>query len=547
MTSTPALLRSLPAILALRMRLVSVFLLASFGFGTVLNAQPLDFQMGLPTQIKLKGQFTQVLGEVKETYYVISSEPNAGFILSTFNKKLEPVDAFKLSFPKDIKLDYSLKKAWLFGDRIILVSHCFNKALRQDQFHLWHLSLEGEILKGPVEAARNNGNGIVLDPLKTPFIGCSADQQVIYVLNVEPSLFGQTLAGIQCKMWDSELELLTNKTLNINVENQTVKVLSADFRDQNSGIVTLDLVNIPKPGIKAIPSFALNQRLYKISLPQASMVALPISAEDFPYVHQIKARWSDDSKSILAVSCLSGSFKGGIQSILVQRWNSTDTTPVHRHAFPVPATFKKSAELQNKKFRDTGTPKRPIKEVMDLQNHLVELDRDRFTVFGSIERFNREVPVGKKADEVSNDAATYTHYSQGNLILNGTWSQGVQRSIENPLDQIIQPKGIASPTGIAGLPHHNHTLVLYNDLPENMVVRNQAFKGKGVNNDNLKDTRSVLLHIDNEGRFSFYKPFADPKDQGRIYPSTLFKESNTSFVFLGSDSKSMMRLIKASY
>ncbi|MFM7913351.1 MAG: hypothetical protein ACKO9W_14315, partial [Bacteroidota bacterium] len=132
MTSTPALLRSLPAILALRMRLVSVFLLASFGFGTVLNAQPLDFQMGLPTQIKLKGQFTQVLGEVKETYYVISSEPNAGFILSTFNKKLEPVDAFKLSFPKDIKLDYSLKKAWLFGDRIILVSHCFNKALRQD-------------------------------------------------------------------------------------------------------------------------------------------------------------------------------------------------------------------------------------------------------------------------------------------------------------------------------------------------------------------------------------------------------------------------------
>ncbi|MFM8977584.1 MAG: hypothetical protein ACKOJE_05995, partial [Bacteroidota bacterium] len=138
-------------------------------------------------------------------------------------------------------------------------------------------------------------------------------------------------------------------------------------------------------------------------------------------------------------------------------------------------------------------------------------------------------------------------YSQGNLILNGTWSQGVQRSIENPLDQIIQPKGITLPTGIAGLPHHNHTLVLYNDLPENMVVRNQAFKGKGVNNDNLKDARSVLLHIDNEGRFSFYKPFADPKDQGRIYPSTLFKESNTSFVFLGSDSKSMMRLIKASY
>ncbi len=547
MISTPAQRRSFTAILASRIRMVSVLLLVSLGFGSDLNAQPLDFQMGLPTQIKLKGQFTQVLGEVKETFFVISSEPNSGFILSTFSKNLEPVNAFKLSFPKDIKLDYSLKNAWLFGDRIILLSHCFNKALRQDQFHLWHLSLEGEIIKGPVEAARNNGNGIVLGPLNTPFIGCSVDRQIIYALNVEPSLFGQTLAGIQCKMWDNELELLSNKTLNINVENQSAKVLSADFRDQNSGIVTLDLVNIPKPGIKAIPSFALNQRLYRISLLQASIVSLPINTEDFPYVHQIKARWSDDSKSILAVSSLSGSFKGGIQSILVQKWSSSDTTPVHRHAFPIPVTFKKSADLQNKKFKDTGTPKRPLKEVMDLQNQLVEMDRERFTVFGSVERFNREIPVGKKPDDVSNDAATYTYYSQGNLILNGTWSQGIQRSIENPIDQIIRPKGITLPTGIAGLPHNTQTLVLYNDLPENMVTRNQAFKGKSVNNDNLKDARTVLLHVNNEGRFSFYKPFADPKDQGRIYPSSLFKESNTAFVFLGSDSKGMMRLIKASY
>jgi hypothetical protein len=184
---------------------------------------------------------------------------------------------------------------------------------------------------------------------------------------------------------------------------------------------------------------------------------------------------------------------------------------------------------------------------MDLQNQLVELDQDRFTVFGSVERINREISVGKKPEEVSNEAATYTHYSQGNLILNGTWSQGIQRSLENPLDQVIQPKGMILPTGIAGLPHNSQTLLIYNDLPENMVVRTQAFKGKALNNSNLKDSRSVLLHIDKEGRFSFFKPFANPKDQGKIYPSGLFKESNHSFVFLGSDNKNMMRLIKASY
>jgi hypothetical protein len=547
MTSTPVLSYFEPCNSKFWRSLLALVLLSSLLTGFALNAQPLGFRMGTPTQIKLKGQFTQILGEVKETFFVISSEPNSTLFLSTFDRDMNPVGAIKVSFPKDIKLDYRLKNAWLFEDRIILLSHCFNKALRQDQFHFWHLSLEGEILKGPVEATRINGNGTVLDPLNTPFIDCSKDRKVIYALHSEPSLYGQTLAGIRCKQWDSDLELLSNKTLNVSVQNQLTKIISADFRDQANGVVALDFVGIPKPGTKAIPSFALSQRLYRISLPQTSIVPLPISHEEFPYVHQIMARWSDDSKSILAVSGLSGNFKSGIQALLLQKWNSTDTTPIHRHAFAIPPSFKKSADLQNKKFRDTGTPKRPIKEVMDLQNQLVELDQDRFTVFGSVERINREISVGKKPEEVSNEAATYTHYSQGNLILNGTWSQGIQRSLENPLDQVIQPKGMILPTGIAGLPHYSQTLLIYNDLPENMVVRTQAFKGKALNNSNLKDSRSVLLHIDKEGRFSFFKPFANPNDQGKIYPSGLFKESNHSFVFLGSDNKDMMRLIKASY
>lgn len=547
MTSTPALRRSLPTILASRISMVPVILLASLWFSSVLKAQPLNFQMGNPTEIKLKGQYVQILGEFKETYLVLSKESNSMFVLTTLGKDLAPLKSLKINFPDDAKLKYQLKSAWLLGERIILLSHCFNKALRQDQYHLWELSQEGFLQKGPVEATRINGNGIVTDPIISPVFGCSRDQRIIYALFPEPAIFGQSLAGIRCKQWDSELELLCNRSLNFPVENQIAKILSADFRDANSGIVTLDMVTIPKPGIKSIPSFALKQRLCSISVPKASIVALPINTEEFPYVHQVKGQWSDDSQSILAISSLSGSYKAGIQSLLLQKWAATDTTPVHRHAYVVPSSFKKSADLLNKKFRDTGTPKRPLKEVMDLQNQIVEIDRDRFSVFGCIERVNREVPVGKKIDEISNEEATYTHYAQGNLILHGTWSQGVQKHLENPIDQIIQPKGMLLPTGIAGLPHHTQTLMIYNDLPENMVVRHQAFKAKGMNNENLKNVKTVLLHVDNEGRFSFFKPFSNPKDQGKIYPSTIFRESKDSFIFIGSDPKGMMRLVKASY
>jgi len=547
MTSTPALLRSLPAILALRMRLVSVFLLASLGFGTVLKAQPLDFQMGNPAEIKLKGQYVQILGQVKETYLVITKESNAMFVLTTVAKDLTPLQSLRINFPDDTKLKYQLKSAWLLGNRIVLLSHCFNKALRQDQYHWWELSLEGVLQKGPVEAARINGNGTVTDPLISPVFGCSRDLKVVYALFPEPSSFGQSIAGIRCKQWDSELELLCNRSLNLSVENQIAKVLTADFSDANRGIVTLDLVSIPKPGVKSTPSLASNQRLCKISVPQASITALPIRSEENPYVHQVKGRWSDDASSILAISTLSTSYKSGIQSILLQKWSPSDTTPAHRHSYAVPASFKKSADLLNKKFRDTGTPKRQLKEVMDLSNQIVEIDRDRFTVFGCIERVNREVAVGKKSDEVSDADATYTHYAQGNLTLHGTWSQGIQKHLENPIDQIIQPKGMNMPTGILGLPHPSQTLMIYNDLPENMTVRHQAFKVKGMNNENLKEAKTVLLHVDSEGRFSFFKPFSNPKDQGRIYPSTAWMESKNAFVFVGSDSKGMMRLVKATY
>lgn len=547
MTSASAPRPMLFAILPLRIRIASVMLLTSLRFGSTLNAQPLDFQMGSPTEIKLKGQQVQILGEVKEKYLVLTKESGSGFVLTTMGKDLTPFKSLKINFPVDVKLNYQLKSGWLSGEKIIILSHCFNKALRQDQYHWWELSIDGFLVKGPIEAVRVNGNGIVTDPQNSPVFGCSRDQKVLYAIFPEPAIFGQSLAGIRCKQWDTELELLCNKTLNLSVENQTSKILNADFRDANHGLVNLNLSAIPKPGIKSLPAAAMNQRLCKISVTQSSIINLPINTEEYPYIHQVNSRWSDDSQNILAVSSLSGSFKSGIQTLLLQKWNVLDTTPIHRHTFAVPASFKKNAEQLNKKFRDTGTPKRVLKEVMDLRNQIVEIDRDRFTVFGCIERVNREVAVGKKADEVANQDATYTHYAQGNLVLQGTWSQGIQRNLENPMDQIIQPKGMPLPTGIAGLSHPAQVLMIYNDLPENMVVRNQAFKVKGMNNENLKDAKTVLLHVDADGRFSFFKPFSNPKDQGKIYPNTLFLESNHSFVFVGSDPKGMMRLVRASY
>lgn len=515
--------------------------------GIGLNAQPLDFQIGQPCEIKLKNNLTKILGKDKESYIVIGPEEANYFNLTFFNKNLAPIKSIKINFSKDIKLVYALKNAWLMDDRIILLTHCFNKSIQQDQYNLWHLSHEGKILKGPVEVTRVNGNGITVDPNAAPVIGCSRDHKIIYALTSAVPSYGQSIAGIRFKMFDSELELLYSRTMNFPVENEFAQIISADFKNEDRAILTLDFIKIAKPNTRLTAAPISNRKAFIISTISNSFTSIPISLEEYPFVHGITAQWATTQDKIIAVSALSKSYKTGIHTILTQRFNESDTASSDKIAFEMPATFKKNAELNNKKFRDTGNPKRLLKEVMDLKTDLVEINPNRFSIYASINRVNREVTVGQKPEEVSDDKAIFTHYTQGSLVLNGTWSKGIHQSFENPLDQIIHPDGFPLPTGIAALPHFENNLLVYNDLLENIQKREDNFKPKGLNNKNLKEAKSVLTFIDADGRFSYYQPFSNPKDPGNIFPFSLFKENSHDFLFLGTDIQGKMRLVRAFY
>jgi len=547
MTSTPAPLRSLPAILALRIRLVSVFLLASLGFGTALNAQPLDFQMGNPTEIKLTSPIAKILGKDKETYFVISPEKENNFNLTLFSKNLSPLKSLKIKFSNDIKLVHALRDAWLMEDRIILLTHCFNKAIQQDQYNLWHLSTDGKILRGPVEISRVNGNGKTVNAEVAPVIGCSRDRKIIYAMTSAVPTYGQRLAGIRFKLFDTELEMICNRTMNFPVENQFAQIVSVDFKDEDLAILALDFTNIPKPNTRSTSARISNRKIYIASTQTNTFSNLSIALEGIPYVQGVSAKWSHNLQSIIAVSTLSANNKAGISTLLIQRFNESDTTPSEKLLFEIPINFRKTADLNNKKFRDTGIPKRVLKEVMDLSPELVEINNERFSLYATINRVNREIPTGQKPDEVEDGKAKFTHYTQGTIILNGTWSKGIYQHFENPMDQIIQSDNSPLPTGIAPLPHFENNIMVYNDLIDNIQRRDENFKPKCLNNENLKEAKSVLTYIDEDGRFSFYQPFSNPRDPGLIYPFSVFKENLHEFLFLGTDRNGKMRLVKATY
>lgn len=515
------------------------------GFG--LNAQPLDFQIGPPCEIKLKNNLTKILGKINESYIIVGPEENNFFNLTIFNKNLNPIKTIKANFSKDQKLVYSLKNAWLMEDRIILQTHCFNKAIQQDQYDLWHLSHEGKILKGPVEIARINGNGITVDPDAAPVIGCSRDLKIIYSLTSAVPNYGQSIAGIRFKMFDNELELIYSRTMNFPVENEFARIISADFKNEDRALLMLDFIKIAKPNSRSSTAPISNRKAFNVSTMGNTFSSIPMALEEFPFVHGITALWSASQNKIISVSALSKTFKSGINTILIQKFNESDTTPTEKFTFEIPASFKKNAELNNKKFRDTGNPKRPLKDVMDLSTEILEINANRFSIYATINRVNREVPVGQKPQEVADKNALYTHYTQGSLILNGTWSKGIHQCFENPMDQIINADGFPLPTGIASLPHYENNLIISNDLLENIQRREENFKPKGLNNKNIKNAKSVLTFIDADGRFSFYQPFSNPKDPGNIYPFSVFKENSHDFIFLGTDINGKMRLVKAFY
>ena len=513
----------------------------------VLHAQPLKFQAGPTTDIDLDNDKFRIIGRYKETFLVICPTQGPEFTLAIFDQKLKLISNLEIDFPKDIKLIHRLQNAWLVDGKLILLTHCYNQSIKQDQYNLWQLSEAGILIKGPVEIARQPGNGIVVEPQDQPVISSTLDGKALFGITRTVAAYGQSVTGIDIKIFDSELEKINHKIINYPAENKSARVGATEMQKENLGCLVMDFETIPKPGTKGnqvkIPDF----RICTFDLAAILPKLLPINTEELPFVHGVKATWSRNKKDLMVVSCLSSSHKLGIQNILIQRFNPSDSTPSKTLTFQIPPSFKKAADLNNKKFRDTGTPKRTLKEVMDLETQIIELDDQRFTIYASIERVNRQVPTGEKPNRVEDRKAIYTYYSQGNLILNGTWADGIYHYYENPMNHSIVPKNSPSPHGINGIPHFDNNLMVYNDLLENMRSRDENFKCLNVNEDNVIESKSVLLHIDPRGRFNFHLPFADPTDAVRIYPKSVFRNSAGEFIFLGCNHKCKLRLIKAAY
>ena len=513
----------------------------------VLHAQPLKFQAGPAADLQIDNRYYKIVGQYKEAYLVICPNLKADFQLALFDKNLQPLRNLLVRFPQDQKLVHSLQNAWLVEDKIILLTHTYNRSIQYDQYHLWQMSEEGTLVRGPVEFARHRGNGIVIDPETKPVFGCSQDKKTLFAFSGLVSNYGQTNSGFQVTVVDNELETIMFRTINIPVDNQSARILEADLLDQKNGYVVLNFENLPKPGTKSSAAKIPNLALYKLSLAAPQAEALVLKTEEHPFVHGIYAKWSSYGSHLLVASNLAPSHKSGIQSIHFQKFGLSDTLPLSKHSFAIPAGFRKTAETNNKKFKDTGTPKRYLKEVMDLEIQITENSPEFFTLYGSIERINREVPTGEKQNEVRDEKATYTYYSQGNLIANGTWSSGFHNYYENPMDHIVVPKTSPSITGNLGMPYGSGNLMVYNDILDNTKPRDTNFKPVGLDVEKVSDAKTVLLHVDPRGRFNFHLPFADPTDAVRIYPKSVFRNSAGEFIFLGCNHKCKLRLIKAAY
>lgn len=516
--------------------------------GSVVFAQPMTLEVGPSTQAKWDNSQTRILGKFRETYLVLGPVGSGEFQMVHFDKSLLPLKTVQGSFAKDQKLTHRLQEAWLLEDRVVALTHCYNKAIQQDQYNLWHLSVDGEVLKGPVEVHRANGNGKSIDASARPFVSASLDASHLFVLvNTKPT-FGQEISGLICRLYDTELELLSQRILNFPVQNQSARIKNASFRNGSEGLLTLDLQTIAKNNTKTASNSAGTLQLWQISLGRNQWTQLPIASDELPYVHGVQAAWSSVNPTMPVIaSALSLSPKSGTQNIIVQKFNGKDTVPAHRYAYEIPLGFRKSAETNNRKFKDTGNPKRTLKEVMDLQMLVAELDKDRFTLHASIERSNREIPAGMAAEEVAEDKVIVTQYNQGCLMINGSWTKGLQESYEVPMDQIVVAKDFPRPNGVASMVHPDHNVMIYNELQANLQARGKDFKRTGLNNENHKDSRSTLLYIDGNGRYNYHQLFADPTNQGKVYPYSLYRDSAFAYLLLGADTKGRMRMVRASY
>ena len=516
--------------------------------GSVVFAQPLTLEVGASTQTKWDNSQTHILGKFRETYLVLGPVGSGEFQMVHFDKSLLPLKTVQGSFAKDQKLVHRLQESWLLEDRVIALTHCYNKAIKQDQYNLWHLSVDGEVLKGPVEVHRANGNGKSINQILRPLAGASLDGNRLYVLINTAPTFGQEISGLICRLYDTELEMVSQHILNFPVQNQAARLRSATFRDGSEALLTLDLQPVTKNNAKSATFSGGTLQLWQVSLNRNQYTQLPIASDEMPYVHGVQAFWSTTNSNMPVVSSALGlSPKTGTQSILLQKFGGKDSIPAHRHAFEIPLGFRKSAETNNRKFKDTGNPKRPLKEVMDLRMQVVELDKDRFTLHANIERSNREIPAGVSADEVAEDKVIVTQYNQGGLMVNGAWTKGLQESYEIAMDQILASKNFPRPNGVAPMVHPDHNILIYNELPANLKTRGKDFKLSGLTNENHKESRSTLLYIDPNGRYNYHQLFANPTDQGKVYPYSLYRENAHNYLLLGTDTKGKMRMLRASY
>jgi len=104
--------------------------------GSVVFAQPLTLEVGASTQTKWDNSQTHILGKFRETYLVLGPVGSGEFQMVHFDKSLLPLKTVQGSFAKDQKLVHRLQESWLLEDRVIALTHCYNKAIKQDQYNL---------------------------------------------------------------------------------------------------------------------------------------------------------------------------------------------------------------------------------------------------------------------------------------------------------------------------------------------------------------------------------------------------------------------------
>lgn len=512
--------------------------------------QPITFEFSPISKLEIQGkEFSGIIDYYKEKYVLIGYNCKSSPKLCYYSKKLELNKVYSLNFSNQYNLKCSpiASKSYIINDKLIVLTECHNPAIKKYQIHAWHLNEKGAILKGPIEIIRSNTS--IKSESPDYLLDISHDKNYIVVIDKTKMTFGQELAGVQYKFFDSELELSLHRIINIPVDNLSLTLDKAITYNKKTAVLAFKSSKIPKTTNANIAVKSVSLDLVRINLEEASFHYLPINTSDNPFVNQVKLVVSRDQKSLFVVSSCGSGPTSGVVSLHIQKFNNNDSVPLTSHIALITPNFRKIAETNNRKFIDTNKPKRVLKGVMDLDLQFFEINKNQFMATASIKRNNIDaISDANKLGAVNYDKSITTYYCQGATVVNGTWSQGPHSVFDHYIDQAIQNKGsMPIAYGTAFLPHPKFSLCLLSELPENSKLDEKHDLKTQITGKNWRKSRSHLLHLDTIGRKNHWQIFANPNDLGYIAPNSIFYESPNRFLFLGEDVKGRLRLIRGTY